>query len=349
MKKRLFYVFFAVTMIILVNISCKSQPPAPTPEEPKQPASTQPEPSNQNQPQIDPAARAKAEEARKKAADFEGNAYFPGEWEAAEALFAAGSFTQAANAYDSITKLSIPLYAQAREDEILAYRSSLISGGARESFPEYFPPADKEALLALSQYEAEDYYTAKDSAAKSLLMFQVMATAFDAWHIRQEIIERDFPYYDLDKFEQGDEVLKIAMEAYKSDDLPPAKKNADEALDSFNSVLSTGWVSYARKRGELAEGERITAHDNRTRISSRIIFEEAESYFSVAQELYAEKKYERAAKQFIDAEAMYLIARISASEKRSFANSTIKEAMESIERSDEHAEQAKLIIEGGLE
>jgi len=349
MKKNLFLFCFIAAIIILLNISCKSQAPAVIEE----PVQQQPSPAPQVQEAAPPAPRdsgadlGRAEEARKKAGDFEGNFYFPGEWEAAEALFARGDYSKAADAFDSIFLLAIPLFAQAREDEIMAYRNSLIIGGARNSFPEFFPPADESALLAFSQYEQGDFYAAKDTAEETLLMFKVLAAAFDSWQIRQEINDRDFIFNDEDNFNRGGEILSDAMDAYKARNFPLAMETAEDALLRYNLVLAAGWEYFAETRAGLAEGERQAAIDSRTNIAARFIFNEAEANFISAQSLLESEKFEDAAKQFMDAEAMFFIANLTTSERRSHASAAIRQALENLERSDENARNAELIIEGG--
>jgi hypothetical protein len=305
------------------------------------------------------SALAGAQESRKKAGDFEGNSYFPGEWEAAESQYvkaglmsdrdnAVKTYNEAAAAFDRVFELAMPLYAQAREDEIMAIRGYLITLGAKNSFHEYLQLADKTALQALAQYEAGDYYPARDSAAQALQKFNVLETAFNAWLLRQEIRVRGFSDYDPDKFELGDEIITGAMDAYMAGDLAEARKKAEEALATYNLVLSTSWASYAELRSSLAEGERLAALDMKTDIAAKEFFKIANTENEVALELLESEKYEDAAKLFIDAEAMFVIASITTLEKRRTAAAAIRNANEKIQESDKIAKNAKIIIEGGL-
>jgi len=282
-------------------------------------------------------AQARAGEARKKAGDFEGNLYFPGEWEAAET----------AADYDRIFELAVPLYAQAREDEIMAMRDYLITLGAKKTFSEYLMDADRTALLAYTQYGAEDYYSAKDSAAIALEKFTILETAFNAWLLRVEIRERGFTSYDSANFDLGGEMLVGAMDAYMAGDLAGAKGKAEEALSTFNIALSTAWSSYAELRSLLAEGERLAALDMKTDIAAKDFFSKADSDNKTALELLESKQYEAAAKLFINAEAMYVIASITTLEKRRTAAVAIRNANEKIQESDTIAREADNNIKGG--
>jgi len=340
MKKLLFFASFTIAMLVLPCL-----------------VSAQTSSAEPNQASMDGlnAAVARADESRKKAGDFESPFYFPGEWEAAEAHYAnAGSvktpaaYNAAADAFNSVFKLTIPLYAQAREDEIMALRNSLIAAGARVSFPEFFALADKTALSALDQYEAQDYYTARDSAVAALLMYQAMTSAYNAWLAQREIKDREFELYDLDNFNRAGEILNNAIAAYQAGDFSLAQKNADEALLRYNLVLSAGWAAYAELRFSLAEAERQAALDIKANIAARDIFTEADSTYKTSVVFYDSQKYEEAAKQFINSETLFIVASVSASEKRRNAAETIREAHEKIAQSDETAQQAEIIIQGRL-
>ena len=346
MKKRPFFILFIAAMII--------SPPAFT----QQAA---------NQALLDElnTAIARTDEARKKAGDFASDSYFPGEWEAAGEQYsraaqfprnnaddvrnAIDAYKTAADSFDSVSALAIPLYAQAREDEIMEIRNYLIAEMAKEYFPEYFVPADETALLALDKYEAGDYYPARQSAEKALGMYRCMAIAYDAWMIRWEIEEREFEYHDLDGYERAGEILAGAMDAYNEGDIPTASENAEEALLRFNLIISAGWAEYAETHSSIAESEHQAALNMKTNIAAREFFIIAEHIRQEAQELLEAEEYEEAAKLFVNSEAMYVIAAMSATEKRRIAAETIRQALNKIEESYRMAREAEIILEGGLQ
>jgi hypothetical protein len=305
------------------------------------------------------SAQARAQEARKRAGDFEGNLYFPSEWEAAESKnFQAShmadrdksisTFNEAADAFDRLSELAIPLYAQAREDEIMARRGDLITMGARKEFPKYLLDADRTALLALTRHEAKDYYPARDSAVVALKKFNFLETAFNAWLLREEIQERGFAAYDPDNFEQGEKTLFAAMDSYGEDDFAGAREKAEEALSAYDLALSIAWASYAELHSLIAEGERLAALDMKTDIAAREFFRIADSDNSAALDLLELKQYEDAAKLFINAEAMFVIASATTLEKRRTAAAAIRNANEKIEESDIIARNAEINNKGGL-
>jgi hypothetical protein len=300
------------------------------------------------------AASARSEEARKKAADFESASYFPSEWEAAEAKYAdAGAQkTQeahhaAADAFEAVFILTIPLYAQAREDEIIALRDVLVAGGVRDEYPEEFTEVDEIALLAYDLYDEEDYYTARETADQAVMLYQAMTDIYNAWLVREEIELRDFQSYDQANFDTADEVLNKAIEAYRQDDFAAAKENADEASQRYNLILSTAWATYAELCSSKAKTERQAAVDIKANVAMRELFTEADSNYKTAEDTYAAKNYEEAASQYIISEALFIRANESAAEKRQKAEGLIKQANEKIEESEGIAKQGEITIKGG--
>ena len=362
MKKFPFFAPFIVVLLILPYLSCKSAPPAAPAPKAETPAAGRVNPALLGELNT---AKARADEARKKAADFNSSEYFPSEWEAAEAQYtrasqtpqnneanvrsAIATYNEAADGYDSVFKLAIPLYAQAREDEIVALRDNLIAAGWKDVFPELLSAADKVALAALAQYEAEDYYPAKDTADQALMMYQTLTNAYNAFLLRNEITERDFVSYDPDNFERAGEILEDAMGNYEEEDYASAYKNSNEALQRYNLVLSAGWAANAEKYAALAATARQAALDAKADVAVRDVFSEADTNYKAGVSAMDAEKYGDAAKRFADAEGLFIAAAQSASEKRIVAARTIEEANRKIEESDETARLAELIIEGGAE
>ena len=292
-------------------------------------------------------AMTKAENTRKMAADFEGPSYFPGEWENAEALYIQVSnmpkdtdedakkvvdvYNTVAELFEAVLALTIPLYAQAREDEIMALRGELITAGARDLHPEFFTPADTEAVLALEQFEANDLYTARDTAASALSMYDVLKTAYNVRLVRQDIIERGFENNNPEEFDRADEFFSSAMDAFTAKNIPGTQTNLDEALQIYNAVLGASWTEYAKLHSLLVENERQAALDLRADIAAENIFSEADFVHENAKSLFESQSYEEASMGFILAESLYIGASTAASEKRSIAGEAIQKAETKIE------------------
>jgi hypothetical protein len=306
---------------------------------------------------------ARAEAARNRAIDFESPAYFPSEWDAIEAQYtaardmpkstqsdiqqAASLYNTAANAYDDIFRKTIPLYAQAREDEIISAREELINTGLTRTFPEYLRNADEMALAALSQFEAGDYYKARDTAADTLSEYETLLVGARIMLARNEIVDRGFIVHDSENFYIADEIACEAIEEFEAGNRKEAMTTAEEALLLYNVVLTNGWTIYATDRRAYAVLERELAITERANIASRSLFNEADAIFAQAERNFVSENFRSAANFYVDSEARFAISRYDTEERRQRALDTIRIAEEKIEESSETAIEAGRIIEGG--
>ena len=360
MRKSIFLIAFPLIMLALLSISCKSSP-APVVEEEV--------PTFEGQDQKPPDVEglkdltARMEEARKRAIDFETPSYFPSDWEAVESQYAAvgqmaktndAEVQQAASltititdAYDDLFKKTIPLYVQARDDEIMAVRDELIGTGLTDVFPGYLQNADEIALLALEQYDNEDYYKARDTAVAALNEYETLLTGARAFLKRQEIVDRGFSMYDPENFAKADEIALTAVGKYEAGDKKAAVESAEEALLRYNVVLANSWIAYAGDQRASASSERELAIENKANIAVRESFREADAVFNNAEENFKAQKFEEAAVLFTESEALFTLAGQDTEEKRKRAMETIRIAEEKIEGSSETATEAEKIIEGG--
>jgi len=340
MKRKIFLLFIALSVVASMCISCKTTPKeAPTPA----PKTTDPTVT---------AARNKTDQARKQALDFEGNKYFPSDWDSAESQYVAaandaGKFNALTEVYNDLYKKAVPLYAQAREDELMAIREQIIATGFADLFPQYLKNADDLALAAKQKYDAGDFYAAKEAADTALNEYNTLLTGAKVYLTRQEIINRGFTQYDPDNFSKADEIAQKAIDAYDSGDKEAAKTNAEESLVRYNIVLSNGWTLYAAERKEDAEKERQLAVAERANIASKETFRRGDASLETANESYEAEVFSEAALAFIEAEAIFSVSRKETEEKRVRAEEAIKTAEEKIEESSGSALEAEKIIEGG--
>jgi len=240
MKKSIFFVLFMATLVL-------TSVPAESEEQPVVTAFDK----------IQGDLITNVGNARKRSIDFECPAYFPSEWDAIEVQYAAvakmpssnqnetektSAFT-VADAYDGLFRKTIPLYAQAREDEIIYARDVLISTGFTRFFPEYLRNIDQIALAALDQYEAGDYYKAKDTASEALNEYEILIIGAEIFSKRQEIVERGFTKYDFYNFDKADEFAQIAINEYEAGNKASAVTAAKESLRYFDIVLVNGYAA----------------------------------------------------------------------------------------------------------
>jgi len=335
MKRKIFFVLLILSIVTLICVSCI----------------TKPHPQEEPAPAVSNEAKDKADQARKKAMDFDANTYFPTEWAEAEKNYSSAndnaSYKTAEDGYNALFKKAVPLYAQAKEDEMMAVRAELIATGFTDAFPQYLKNADDLALAAQEKYKAEDYYGARDTASDALNEYQTLLTGAKTYLVRQEIIDRGFSKYDADNFLKADEISNMAIDAYNAGLKKKALTNAEEAQLRYNTVLSNGWTLYSSERRDAASKEREMALLDKANIASKETFRKGEASLEDAKGLYADGKYSDAALAFVDAEANYAISRKETGEKRKKAEEAMRIAGEKIGESNETAIEAEKIIEGG--
>jgi len=307
--------------------------------------------------------KGRADAAKKRAADFGASAYFPGEWNAANSKYTAAAnmpkktqsdvrqaaemYDSAADDYDEIFRKTIPFYAKAKEDELIAAREKLINTGYAYYFPEYLQNADDKASLASSRFKAGDYYSAKDTADDALNEYEILYTGAKILQVRRENVDLDFVKYDYANFEKADETALAADEKYKAGNKKAAEIGAQDALRRYNSVLANGWKADAGEKRATASLEREKALKEKANIASRDLFREADSVFNRAEKSFTVRNFQDAVVLYINSDSLFLQSRIDTEEKRQRALGIIKLAEEKIEESNETAIDAERIIEGG--
>jgi hypothetical protein len=365
MKNRYKVVFLLLTPVLFVVFACKSAPKQTESSPPavETPASVTPGAPAQTVLDALNQAIARAENSRKKASDFESPSYFPSDWEAAEDQYnsagklarntvdevqqATARYNRAADMYDDLFKKTVPLFAQAREDEIITARNEALAAGLSDTFPDYLLDVDRIVTQTLAQYEGEDYYAARDSAYAARDRYQALKIGADAYLKRQEIVERDFIAYDPENFDKADGIGRAALNDYQSGNIEQARNGAEEAELRYNLVLKTGWASYAADRGAAAGVERQKALDLKANVAVKEEFNAASDIYNRAGASLSAEKYEDAAVLYTQAETRFIVISQTAAEKRREAEDALKAAEQKMKESDETAKRAELILEGG--
>jgi len=368
MKKNVFLSFLLLTVLSLVIVSCNTPPktePATvttttTTTTPSEPAPT-PAPTPAPVPVINYSE--KADDARKRAMDFNTQLYFPSDWETAENQYAdagklptstdgdrsakTAAFNSVADAYDGLFNKAVPLYAQAREDEIMDARNSITELVNIKDFPEYINVADNLALDALAKYEAGDFYKAKDSADSAMAEYDLLLAGAKAYNARLEIYERGFESYDADNLKQADDIADLALADYNDGKKADAKTKASDLELRYNLILKNSWVLYASDREKSATGERERAMANKVNIAMRESFREADAIYSQASDSYKAQNYPSAAILFTEAEARFAVAGRETEDKRQRAQDAIRLAENSITANEENAVRVEGLLDGG--
>jgi hypothetical protein len=307
-------------------------------------------------------AKSKAENARKQAFYLEGQNYFPQDWDSAESLYQAGEqggrstlgevktaadqYNAAAAAYDDITRRAIPLYAQARENEINAARAGAIRSGIADISPDRFALAEDTRQAAYDLYERGDYYSAAEAAYAAIDQYQVLTTAAGIYEIWDEIDVFDLGKYDPVNYAQAEAAASQAVADYDSGNTAKAKIGADEALNRLNMVRSAGWEGFAGDRRKAAGAERQAALDVKANVAVRNEFNAALAVYNQGEGAFNSRRHRDAVQYYNQSESMFILTRNSALEKRRVAEEAIRLAEEKTAESDAAAQNAEKIIGG---
>jgi hypothetical protein len=202
-------------------------------------------------------------------------------------------------------------------------------------------------VLAEEQYQAKDYYTAKDTAEEALASYSFGKTWLDAYNVRAEIADRNFDVYDPMSVELADDVLFDAADNYLAKDYSGAGDKAEEALLRFNLALRAGWECYAAEMGAFAAAERQNALDLKANVAVRQEFNTAQAVYARADTAFQAERFEEAVTLYDDSLSQFEVITLVAKEKQLVAERALVRANEKIEESDETARAAEVVLEGG--
>jgi hypothetical protein len=355
-------------LLLAVVAACKNAPaitePPPPTEEAVDPDNAPPDQAAINGLN---AAAERAANARKLVMDFNGPGYFPADWSAADSLYSQAEgrksavsiretrestvrYNAAADALEALAKKTIPQYAQDLEDEVLAARSGAVTAGAGYLAPDYLLKADNKAVEALTAYESNEYYSARDSGIGARDMYAVIETGVNAYKVRLEIEDRGFVRYDPSAIEATDAMAVSALDKYKADgSIASARNSAADALSRYSQSLAKAKESNAADAGAAAAAERQRALDIKANVAVRQDYDAANAIFTRAASSYRARQYDDAANLYFEARSLFESAAQTARVKRQAAEDALRAAETKMAESDGNARSAELILEGGAQ
>jgi hypothetical protein len=372
MKIKYLGLIFLALLIIFGAISCGSTPDEPEPppqqqQQPAQPPAQAPDSASPDQASLNNlnTASQRAEAARKLVMDFNGPSLFPQDWASAESTYSRAQglgratanavseaiplYNSAASAYEALAEKTIPAYKQDLEDKIIAARDGAIIEGAAYYAPDYLLATDSVAIEALEQYEAKDYYNARDTGLLMLDAYNAMTVGLQAYKLRMDIEELGLYHYDSASLDAADAIGLSALEDYQNRDIASAASKADDVLARYEQSFAGTIQVFATDMGALATAERARAIDARANVAVKPEFDAAETIFIQGAIAANDKDYDLAARNYVQSRAMFIKVTEDALEKRRLADEAIREAEVRIAESDEAAYRADLLIRGGAQ
>jgi hypothetical protein len=312
------------------------------------------------------SAIARAIQARKLATDFNGAGYFPPEFDSAEALYtqaesgkstntmsstreSAARYNLAADAFTAVADKAITRYAEDLSAEVIAAREGAVNAGAAFLAEDYLLQADNTAADALAKYNARDFYNARDTGMTARDMYTALETGVDALKVRLEIDDNDFVRYDPAAIERADNEGLSAVADYEAGNIAGAKSKAGNVLSSYRQSLEKAWESYAADTGAAAAAERQKALDFKANVAVRQEYDAANAIYNRGVSSYRGRNFDNAANLYMESQAMFEIVTQTAREKRRIAEDALRQAALKVEESDEAAQDAELILGGGVQ
>jgi hypothetical protein len=254
-----------VLVLLFGVVSCQTAPPAepePEPIPPPPAVVVDPDaaaPDQASLSNLDAAVR-RAENARRLVMDFNGPDYFPDDWRNAESTYnraqtgrrtatvrdvreSLALFNTAADAFEALAEKTIPRFAQDLENEVLAARNTAVRDGAESIAPAYLWKIDDISIEAMAQYEARDYYTARDTGFMARDGYNLITVGLQAYRFRHEAAAAG-AYVHARYYILGiDEVAFDALDLFEARKFAEVDEKARLVRDAY-SVLTTGVQTY---------------------------------------------------------------------------------------------------------
>jgi tetratricopeptide (TPR) repeat protein len=297
--------------------------------------------------------------ARKDAFDLGAKEFFPEDYAAADARYAAGKSALDADGrevakaeleaalplFQALAERSLGLSAEKGKENTAAARDRAIASDAQLRSPDAFDAA--EALN-----EQADAALAAGKTREAAELYRKAIFAYDAAEKRSRalVVKEDIDWYDYARHDTGNyalagEKLALADGLIASD--PEAANDANaEALLRYNLVLKKGWELNAGGLRTVAEGYKKDSEGIKAQVAVRDEYAQANAVWNDAARAYAAEDYEEASGLFAEAEELFKSVYEVALSKRANAEAAIKAAAEQADRSGAIAAEGDLIIGG---
>lgn len=365
MKVKNLGLFLLVSIILFGVISCKSTQPAVEPPPPQEDV-LDPDLAPPSQSALDGlnAAILRTDNARKLVMDFDGPTYFPPEWGTAEGLYnqaqsqkktntvrdvreSQARYVSAAAAYEALAEKTIPRYADDMAAKGYAARDKAIVAGAVYWADDLLLECDNSALDTIALYEAKDYYKSRDAAFKTLDMYNALGEGVEALKLRVEIEEKDFVRYDPANIAAADDIAISALDDYDRQDFAAILTKAIDVRARYNQSLNKAKESYASDCAAAAAAERQRALDLKANVAVKQAYDAANDIFNQGAAASRARNFDNASSLYIQSRDLFIAVTADARERRRIAEEALREAEQKMVQSDETAQRAELIIEGG--
>ena len=353
MKSRYLWWILVGAFVLLAAVSCRTTPPEP--EEP---------PPEEVVPELVPevvvddyaalaaldAAAARLAAARQLVLEFDGDAFFPEEWDAAGYLSAqaeqqratdtiqqinesAARYALAADALEALAAQTLAHNFEIMERALVNARIDAVHVGAEVVAPDFLLQADNTVFAAYERFQADDFHGARDAAADALNMYYAIWGGVAADIMREAVAARAGALVPA-LLSEADDTFWDAVNSWDAADFAGARYGAAMAL-----------VLYTRAG---ASAERQAALELRANVAARQEFNLAQAVYARADTAFQARDFEQAGTLFYESAPMFSDAADLALERQQMAEEALRLANERMAESDETARAAEIILEGDV-
>jgi hypothetical protein len=354
-----------VLLIPAALAACKSTP-AETPPPQKETAAQAVDAAAPSQDDLASlnAAAERAAKARQMCIDFQAPGYFQTEWASADALYSqaesskdtavktktqesVAKYNTAADALEALAGKAVLQFAEDQGNELLNARNKAVKAGAEELAEDQLLMADIKGAEAVKLNEAKDYHAARVVTFLARDMYETLETALNAFHLRNELEDRGFAAYDEEAIDAIDTIAESALDDYEAGDISVARSKFENVYNMYLEFKAEWMEVYAGEISGSAKEERQRAMDLKANIAARFDFDTANSLYDRANKSLLNREFEDAANLFYRSKIMFESLSQATTQKRGIAEEALKLADLRMAESDEIANKAEIILEGG--
>ena len=354
MKSRYLWWILVGAFVLFTTVSCRTTPPepeAPPPPPPEAPAAIEEivEDDSEALAALE-VARGRVAAARQLVPDFDGDSFFPGEWNAAGDLYAQAEhqrttatiqeinestarYNIAADAFEALAETTLAHNFAIMEAYLIDARNNTIMAGAMALAPDFLSQADNTVLAAYEKYLENDFHAARDAAVDALDMYYAIWAGVEADGIREAIAVRARALVP-GLLSEADDAFWDAVDKWDMGDFAEARTGVELAL-----------IMYMRAG---ASTERQEALNRRANVAARQEFDSAQSIFARADTAFQARELDQAGILFYESAPLFRGAAQLAFERQQMAEEALRLANERMAESDETARAAELILEGDI-
>jgi hypothetical protein len=287
-------------------------------------------------------SKAKVEDSRKLAMDFECSNYASDEWNSAEALYNAAQaltpvsmedyqaavlqYNGVAAGYDSVISKSMPMYRDSRTAAVQSARDKAVAAGADAAFADEIKAVDDKIAEDDVLFEEMEYYGFRTASMDTESRYAVLETRAAGLSLKNEIDANRLARFSPETYDGANASADKSKVSYDENNVSAAKTEAEDALAKYQQTLSDGWKAYAEEQAPLAQTARSNAVNAKADVAFEKDFADADAVYSQGTSDYESQNYKSAADSFVKTQPLFAALAKSAADKQKAASAAVAAA-----------------------